>query len=213
MTRGELRTLVAGWLDDLNYGYFTEPMLNSWLNNAQFTVQKRLLKAGQLDYMKPVQTTTVSGQSDYVLPQDFWKLHRLEIVTSGSGSSEKRHRLNPITPNEQDFVSTGAGTPKEYFIKRNRLVLYPVPDSALTLRLFYSYRVTDMLLDTDEPDVPPQYHELIALEAACDGFMRDEKVPTLLLEKKSQFEVEFDQSAQERNEDEPRYIAYTGADE
>ena len=57
--------------------------------------------------------------------------------------------------------------------KSNRLVLYPAPDTALTLRLYYSPRVTEMSLSTDIPNVPVHYHEFISVLAARDGFIKD----------------------------------------
>lgn len=212
MNFSQLKTLTAGWLDDLSFGYFTESQVETWLNNALFTVQKRLLKAGQNYYMKPVETTTVVNQAEYVLPDDFWKLHRLEIVTSGTWPNEHVSQILPVTPNQVDGGRGRTGTPTAYYIKRNRLVLYPTPDTAKTLRLYYSYRVSSMVEDTDIPDAPEHYHELIPIEAVIDGFIKDDRQPALLLAKKAQYEKEMDQSAIERNEDEARSVLSTGDD-
>jgi hypothetical protein len=206
VTFSELKTLLVGWLDDLNYGYFTEPQVENWLNNAQFKVQKMLLMTGENYYMKPVETSLIVHRQDYVLPYDFWKLHRLELVLSGSAPNEDVRRLRPITNNQKDVVNSQTGTPYHYYIKRNRLVLFPIPDAAKTMRLYYSPRVVHMVLGTDVPDVPEHYHELIAIEAALDGFIKDGRSPDLLLRKKAEYEEDLKQSAIERNEDESRGI-------
>jgi len=212
MTRGELRTLVLSWLDDANAGYFTPAQVNVFLNNAQRTVQKRLIKAGQNYYVKCVTTSLVVNQADYVLPLNFKKVHRLEIIISGSSPNENVCPLAPITINQQDYIANGAGTPSAYFIKKNRLVLRSVPDQTYSMRMLYSYEVADMELDADEPDCPPAYHELIALHAAEDGFLKDGRSSELLSKKLEQYKIELDQDAQERNQDVPRMVVQTNND-
>src|ERR1044072_4285102 len=97
----QLQSLVSYWLDDLNFGYFTQAQVKVWLNNAQRDTQKRLIKAGQNYYVKYCSTPLVINQRDYVLPSDFKKLHRLEVVVSGSDPNESVTPLREITINQQ----------------------------------------------------------------------------------------------------------------
>jgi hypothetical protein len=210
MNRLGLKTLVAGWLDDLNYGYFTESQVETWLNNAQREVQKRLIKTGQNFYTKYVQTTLVVNQSDYVLPSNFKNLNRLELVMSGTPPNESKVPLGPITTGQQDLVSSGTGTPRFYRYRRNRLILTPTPDTPLVLRMEYTYLVSDMTLDTDTPDVPDSYDELIALLAAQDGFIKDDRAAPLLVKKIDEYQKQLDSDANERSKDGPRQVVETG---
>lgn len=209
MNRLELRTLMLSWLDDANAGYFTEPQCNVFLNNAQKTVQKRLIKAGQNYYTICVSTTLVVGQYSYVLPLNFKKLHRLSIV-QGVSPNATETPLAFITTNQKDFFPTGTGFPRAYTIRRNRLYLATAPDSTYTMKMIYSYEVPDMTLDTDQPDVPPSYHELIALHAAEDGFLKDGRVSDLLQKKLKEYEVQLDIDAADRNQDTSRNVVETG---
>jgi hypothetical protein len=206
MTMAELSTLVVSWLDDPSQGYFTTKNVNTWLNLAQRQVQMKLLQAGQNWYMKPVTTTTVSGQSDYVLPSDFIIEHRLEAVLSGTGTNESRQALLPVTTNEQDLITISLGNPTNYSIKKDRVVLYPTPQSVLTLRLYYSPRVADMSLDTDSPDVPEQFMEYVALLAAYDGFIKDDRTPENLVQKMVKYEELLKEMANNRTQDSPRRV-------
>lgn len=210
MTFLELRNLVWYYLDDLQGGYFTETQVNVWLNNAQKEVQKRLIKAGQNYYLKCVQTSLVVNQRYYSLPEDFKDLNRLEIVLSGTVPNETYSEIAPITTNQRDLVADMTGTPQFYSLQKNAIRLYPAPDTALTMRLFYSYLVADMTLDTDLPDVPADYHELIALLAAEDGFLKDGRSSELLQKKLSAYERMMDTDTNERLEDLPRGIVQTG---
>lgn len=212
MNFGALKDLTAFWLDDLQFGYFTEPQVETWLNNSQKRVQAKLLLAKENYYNECVQTTLVVNQNDYVLPEDFRKLMSLEVVMSGTAPNEVTNPVSPITTNQKFMVPTGSGTPGFYRFKKNRLVVYPAPDTALILRMEYAYMVADMTNATDIPDVPDQYHELLALLACEDGFLKDGRVPDLLAKKIAEFTFETVNDADERNEDQPRGIVVTGAD-
>lgn len=210
MIRSQIASLIVSWLDDLNQGYFTPTQVNLWINLAQRQVQMRLLQAGQNWYMKPVTTQTVAGQSDYVLPSDFIMEHRLEFVLSGTGTSENRQPLLKITTNQQDLTSITQGNPSSYSIKKDRVTLYPTPQTANTLRLYYSPRVADLVNDSDTPDVPEQFMEYLALLAAFDGYIKDDRVPDNLSMKLLKYEELLKQMAQERTQDQSRQIVATG---
>lgn len=205
----QLRTLALNWLDDLNGTYFTPSIMNQWLNNSQTEVQKRLIKAGQSYFLKCVQTTLVVYQREYVLPDDFLKIHRLEVVTSGLGTNqETAYPLMPVIINQVDITPTNVGTPAGYYFKGNRISLDRLPDSNYTLKLYYSNQILDMTLDTDSPDlrIPPRYQELISLYAAESGFIKDGRAAELLVKRIKEYESHFDTDAQERNVDYPRMV-------
>lgn len=207
MTRADLRTLISTWTDDMSQTYFTAAQVNVWLNLAQRQVQMMLLQAGQNWYMKPVETLTVANQADYVLPNDFIMEHRIELVLSGTGDQEARRPIAMITTNQQDFVPIAPGTPRAYAIKKNRITLSPTPDTSnLVLRLYYSPRVTDMSSDSDSPDVPEQFMEYVALLAAYDAFIKDDRDPSNIIAKKAKYEELLKEMAAQRTQDAPRMV-------
>lgn len=212
ITFNDLQNLTAYWLDDLNFGYFTQTQIQFWLNNAQKEVQKILLQSRSNFYLTPVQTTLVVNQNDYVLPQDFLTIHRAEIIMSGTPPNEDPYPLSPMTLNQQDLVPNHTGTPQFYFLKKNRIRLLPAPDTALTFRMHYSYEVANMVNSTDIPDIPDAYHELLALKAAQDGLIKDGRNMNALLMKMNEFKELLKQETQDRNEDAPRGIVQTGND-
>lgn len=208
----EMQDLTAGWLDDLQYGYFTTSQVKVWLNNAQKRVQKRLLKAGELYYKLDVQTTLVANQRNYQLPDDFKKLHYLEVVISGTAPNESTSQIVPVTEGQRRREGGGTGTPYCYTISGNQLFLYPAPDTALVMRMGYSYEVADMVNDGDHADVPESYHELLPLLATEDGFLKDGRASELLQKKLKEFSIETSEDAQERNQDLPRGIVEVADD-
>lgn len=212
MTLSDLENLTAYWLDDVNFGYFTRPQVDFWLNNAAIEVQKLLLQSKSNFYLVPVQTNLVVNQSDYVLPADFIVLNRLEVVLTGTPPNEDVLPLAPMTLNQQDLVPNRTGTPQFYYLKKNRIKVFPTPDTSLIFRLYYSYQITNMVLSTDSPDVPVAYHEMIALKAAQDGLLKDGRSNMQLMQKLAQLEQLLKQETDGRNEDAPRGIVSTGND-
>lgn len=207
----DIRNLALSWLDDLNAGYFTPSQINRFINNAQYEVQKELLLAGENWYLKPVQTTLVVNQQDYVLPLDFVHLNRLSIITSGAGtSSQNEVPLAPITLNQLDLVPNNTGQPQYYVIKRNRLMLFPFPDTAYPMLLYYSPIVAEMVLDTDIPNIPTQFHEYIAVLATYDGLIKDNRPVESITIKMNNYRQMLKSEAAARNQDAPRNVVITG---
>lgn len=208
MTRGEIRNLCLYWLDDLQGAYFTSTQMNVFINNAQREVQKQLNQAYQDYYLEVLETITVQGQGDYILPGDFTALRRLELVLSGTGDNEDKLWLQPITLNQQDLVlNMGTGTPGCYILKQDRFTILPYPDeSNLTLRIYYTYRVQDMTTDNDIPDIPQDYHEYIAVLATLDGFVKDDRSNKNIEQKRDDYLKLLKQAAQDRKIDRSRQV-------
>lgn len=209
MNFGEIKNLVLYWVDDLEAGYFTDTQLSVFVNNAQKEIQKVLLKAHENYYTKRVQTTTVTNQSDYMLPSDFMKVHRIELILSGTAPNEDKRKLDQITMSEADLLQDKVSVPTAFYLHKDRLVLVPVPDDAKTLRMIYTPYVTDMSNNTEIPDVPVQYHEAIAIWAAIDCYVKDDRVPSNLLAKKAFYEDLMKKDAEMRGETQSRTIVVT----
>ena len=210
MTFLELKNLCASYLDDLQFGYFTESQLGVWLNGAQQEVQKRLIKAGENYYTRCQITTLVVNQSRYALPEDFKKLNRLEVITTGVYPNESVLALTPMTINQQDLIVRGTGQPIFYYLDKNTIQLFPCPDTALVMRMIYTYQVTDMTLPTDTPDVPNTYHRMLALLAVEDGFLKDGRIPDLIVKKIKEYDDTMTTDSNERQQDTVREIVATG---
>ena len=213
MTLAQIRTLVLSFLDDPDAGYFTNAQTLVFINNAQREVQKTLGQAFEAYNIKKVKTTMVVGQKEYALPSDFKRLHRLEIVISGSPPNETLRRLTKITRNQQDEFPTTYGSPVAYFFQGNYLILVQAPDTAQVLRMEYEYLAADLSNDSDSPDLPSQYHEMIAIMAARDGLIKDGRDAALMQRKIDEFKELMKQDAEQRNVDQPRSVIQTRGDD
>jgi len=210
MLRSEAKTLILSWLDDVNGGYFDSTTVNNWINLAQRHVQGELLGAGQNWYEKKVETSTVSGQADYVLPNYCRIVHRVELVLSGTGVNEDRRKLQELTINQQDMVSIASGKPTHYVIQKDRITLSPTVDqSNLTLRLYYSPLTTDLTSDSDSLDIPTEFSEYVCIIAAMNGFIKDDRNPANLLAKKQDYLDMLKRMAEDRTQDQARQVIMT----
>lgn len=209
MTRAEMRTLISQWIDDPDNGYFTTTTLNTFINNALYEVQKRLIMAGENYYITCVTTPTVQNQAEYELPEDFWGARRIRIITSGSGATAQKYDLEPISLGQSSsFPNTGA--PSCFYIKKDNLVLVPAPDTnTYTIELEYAYTIPLMSNDNDTPDVPAFFQEYVALLAAYNCFIKDDRVPSILETKKEQYERQLDEAAENRVMAKARSIVVT----
>lgn len=210
MNLSNAKALLASWVDDPNFGYFTEANITAYLNNGQYEVQKLLLASGNNRYLKCVETTLVVNQLQYALPIDFMKENRLEIIASGTYPNEDRYPIFPITLNQQDMISDRSGSPDSYYFNRNKIVLVPPPSSALTMRLYYSYRVAQLVSDSDVFDVPEEYAEFPVILAAIDCIMKDGRDASVFMAKKADFEERLKRDAAERIQDRPRAVVMNG---
>lgn len=208
-TVAQLTTLMISWLDDSLQTYFTPQNTLTWINFAIREVQKQLIMAGQNYYVKPVETVLVVGQQDYILPSDFLKENRLEIVLTGTGYNEERQALSMITLNEQDWANNGLGTPYQYYIKKDRFTVLPTPDTALVMRMYYSPKIADVTSTSDIPDIPEEYMEYVALLAAFNGFIKDDRMPDNLTAKIAEYQKHFASMKNERTQDAVRHVVMT----
>lgn len=177
------------------------------LNLAMRETWKRLISANKEYYSQCVYTTTVADQRAYALPTDFLQVIRLERLDAGS--RPRHHKIDSITPNQRDLYTEELAAPVGYYFEKNKLMLVPTPDQAYEVHLEYSYRPAFMILDADEPDVPEEYHEFIAVLATRDGLIKDGRPLDPIKDKLKEYELLLKQIADQRNADGPRMIVTT----
>ena len=209
MTLTDLQVLTSDILDDSSNGYFTISILNQRLNLNLRELQKRLISANNEYYSSCVQTNTVSGQAAYALPSDFLQILRLDYILSGSGPTAVTQKLQSMTPNQRDLLSTTSGTPQYFYFQKNNLILAPVPNTIITLHLEYSYYVADMVNSTDVPDAPQQFHPYIAYMTARDCMVKDGRPLAAIETQLMQYETLLKQIAVQREADGPTMVRMT----
>lgn len=208
-----LQDLVYAWVDDPNHTYFLPVQVQAFLNNAQQEVNKRLTNYNDSWYRKCAATYLIQNQGCYLLPSDFEKVNHMEIVTGGTYPNEQKHPINHSTESEADVVSYAPSTPCTFFLERGCIIFRPTPDNTYLVRMHYSYRVTDMVLPTDVPDVPLEYQEFVAVLATLDCYLKDQRDATQFINKRDYYQDLIAKSATNRMVDKARGIVVTCDDD
>lgn len=209
MNLGQLQALTSEYLDDINNTYFTLPNITIRLNLALRELQKKLNSANYAYYVKSVYTNTVLNQAVYAFPSDFLQIIRLDYVTQGTGSTADTQKVYYITPNQVDLLPDTSGPPAYYYFQYTNLILAPVPDGIYQIDLQYSYYVADMVLTTDVPDAPQQFHEYIALQVVRDYMVRDGRPLTNIQTKLGEYDLLLKQTATQREADGAHMVVNT----
>ncbi len=207
MTKAQIREMTLQLLDDTLGLYFNAAFMDNALNRSQEEVQKHLIMAGELYYLKQVQALTVQNQQDYIWPTDLLKINRIEIVTGGVSPTEILREITPITLNQMNRFGQQAGEPANYVLKQDRFSFYPIPETPnQTINLYYSYKIADLTSDSQVPDIPEIYHKVIAAYAARMGKVKDDSDMTNVLQLIAPFEKEMNELAQDRQYQQPRMV-------
>jgi hypothetical protein len=175
MTLSEARTYVSQLVDDPDQTYFTPAVLNLFLNQSLKETQKLLCAAGNNWYLKLVRRDMVGNQRDYLLPCDFLYLNRLEI-RQGTPPNQDRQVLMSITLNQQTEFADYSDPPACFYLEKEYLILVPAPqNNSWGLYLWYSYLVPELLMDSDEADLPEEFNEFWCQKAANLCFIKDDR--------------------------------------
>ena len=135
-------------------------------------------------------TQAIDGTSDYDSASDY-----IYLVSAYFGDKTIADDIKPLTiirdqnlkymvPSYLQTVSTSRGQPTHVLlVDRNTLRLYPTPDSTYSasgrkLWLYYVYEPAVLTSDSDSPDLPLVYHDLIMFYMvflAYDGRLSNSK--------------------------------------
>lgn len=129
-------------------------LLLEWLNELYIDVVGRTRC-----YVKNGTLTTVADTQEYTITTtftDFYALRRVYYVYS----SEYQYKLDRINAAE---ASTDSGLPNQYYQEGTTIGFYPVPNDALTMKVYYVAIPTTALELTSTPSlIPSQFRYILA---------------------------------------------------
>jgi hypothetical protein len=129
------------------------------LNRGYKKVVNRVASLNQDYYLRLAKANLVANRSVYALPSDFKSIRRLDVTFNGS-TMVRGERIDRQTINDPMLVVSEV-TPL-YSLISNGVELYPTPLANVTagLWLWYIEDVSDLVEDTDIPNVPLGYEDL-----------------------------------------------------
>lgn len=186
-----LTTLVARvrfLIDEPTAQNFTDTDIIQAINFAQQDVAKEVTHIYE-DYfekqaaLNPAGGGTIAGTEFYTLPSDFLKFKRIERTDTGEP-------ITPIDQNEKAWNSQSLVTiiqqsaPLSYYVTGNAVGFNPIPATVIPITMTYVYRIPDLNFITagvtDISDIPAEHHDMIAVRAAIDMFIKDQEDTTAL---------------------------------
>ena len=177
MNLSTLRDSARSKADEEATGFIDNTELDRFINQGMRYVYGYLVKEYQDFFI--VKGTAGNGgaiailanTSEYNLPTTMYKLVRVERRNSNDSNENnwrKLPRLNIGNDQINDFYPIREGRDQGfgYFIAGNKFYLRPVPSSGFDLRMWFIPSAVELVLTTDTPTVPNEYHETIAEFAA-----------------------------------------------
>jgi hypothetical protein len=157
-----LRTEVLNrGFDPFQYG----SRITQWLNDAQNLVCRRV------DYYADttsVAVTAVQGAPYFLLPDDFARGRELFDV-------DRNLQLEYVSVKDLDASSNTPGAPTYYAIASGAgIQLYPTPDGTYNLMLRYWRMPPPLVIDTDVPSLPDDWHHILWVYATWMAFEADD---------------------------------------
>lgn len=148
---------------DSNY----RPVVKIWINEAQRDV---CLRADLSTQFTTSTITTTAGTQGYALPSNYARLGE-----KGNLSIPTYDEILNELEDQDDFDDTtpSSGKPTSYIIIGATLYLYPTPDAVYSLTLRYYKLPADLVNNTDEPEIPEQYHHLLEHYAQRKAYERE----------------------------------------
>lgn len=114
----------------------------------------------------------VAGTGGYNLPDDFSRLKIVSLLDAGN-SRDSYTPLQSLSQTDFYALPDGTGTVTSYCITRLDVGVWPVPDTAGTMRVDYYRQPATLTLGTDEPEIPAAYHHLLVSYALIKCFERE----------------------------------------
>ena len=156
---GTVRTRIQQKLDNTN---FDTSKLNQFINDGQ----RDILNTRRFSFMESETSLTTSSNDDALstLPTDFQVPLTLRIYSPTNNSSI----LSYIEYEDFDVVMPNpnlAGTtiPFAWYIFDGTPKVYPKADSSYTIKMRYIKKPTELTSDSDTPDIPEEFSEVLVL--------------------------------------------------
>lgn len=213
-TLAQVRQRVRFYIDEPAQANFQDSDLNWAINDAQQSVAAEIAQVDEQYFVNttPTVITFVANQQYYTLATDFYKMSRLEDLTTGlmipfsDISSQNNFFQNAIPP----LVAVNSGS-YSAMIVGNSVGFTPVPTSSgQQARYWYVPILPDLTSDSDVSSIPRQFIDLLAIQAAIDALIKDED-DTGPLERK--YAMRFGQlvrTARDRQQQNPKTVRRVG---
>lgn len=203
--------LVLGQYE--NSADITASVANQYINDALEESYNIIVTRWDDYYTKASSAITVDpGVSDYALPDDFYKLRKVEMLWSGSAgdAGAKWVRLFPVEV-EDAHVLRNDRHPK-YRLAFGNVSLFPPTVSGKTIRVYYIPAAPQLDLDTDTIQFDTPIEQKLVITIALRDCYQRQDLSTAELEAKIQQLASQLRTAGDHDAGEPMYLSRSTGD-
>lgn len=212
-SRADIRGQVRFFIDEAVQANFTDADLNYAINTAQQDVATEMSLVNEQYFVNttPTVITQIPGQQYYDLPTDFWKMVRLEDLTTGlqipfTDIDSQNNFFQTAIPPLVSITFAGFAA----MIVGNKVGFTPIPTATQQAQFWYVPILPDLQSDTSTTQIPRQFTDLIAMKAAIYAMIKDEDDTTPL---ERQYAARFNQlvrATRDRQQQNPKKVRRIG---
>lgn len=153
---------------------FSSTVIKDFINDTQ----RDIFNEYSLPFMEATQSYTLaSGTADITngsgLPSNFTQAIDVSITTSGRESLlmyKDYQEIDQLYPDPTDTAAYSTNLPMYWYKYGETIKVFPVPNQAYTANLLYLKAPTALSNDSDVPEVPPEFEEILVLGATYRVF-------------------------------------------
>lgn len=143
----------------------SDPGITVWLNGAKDRVATAIQETLPDFYNKKVTASSVASQGEYSLPSDFSKVTLVSVSYDGTTyvRALPLNNIGQAQDVQQNASILFTVDSPFYYISGDLIGFQPVFSSTLSnnIKLWYAYDPADMSDDSDEPDIPKKFHNIL----------------------------------------------------
>lgn len=217
VTLQTLRTRVRERADMVGSSFVADSAtgIDAWINEANQKLHGMVVDAlGEQYVSSSAAFTTVTNQTDYTLPTDFYKLYGVDLFINGFWRSllplnnAERNAYRNAKSNGWFRRASGWFMPR-YQLVGNKLRMYPEPDGGMSGTFLYAPEATVLTLTTDSVTYPNGWERFIVLDAAIQALLKEESSPSGLIAERDRVVQEIQLAKENRDLGNPQQVVDT----
>lgn len=213
ITLAELRTQSRQRADMENSNFVSDSEYNANINASLAELHDILISAyGEDYYIEDFDFSAVANQSEYDLPDNFYKLRGVDVKLNTAGQAEyysvRRFNFNERNRFAQQGLWQINGLPFiRYRLVGSKLKFSPAPDQNTEVKIWYIPKSVVLVNDTDEFDDINGYAEYVIVDAAIKALNKEESDVSVLMAQKEALRQRIISMAQNRDAGEPESVS------
>lgn len=220
-----IRKSVRHYLDESTEADWLDSDLNRIINGQYQRVVTAVMETFENYYITEATTDTDANVQEYQLPDDFFKMRRVEINYDINNHPTGFVRALPIDLDvirgsiSNTNLGAGSFSSPVYYIQGNVIGFIPIPDKVgdEAIKIWYIKQIPDLSEDSDTINIPypDRYYGIIAKAAAAEALRKgqQESVEAKRLEDEAQADIDrMKRELEDRIAEESKYVIDTSGE-